>query len=304
MSFLEQDQLGKHVMYKHKWYLVIAASILMVAASFLAFQFWLDQRTKVAIDHISARLSPYAKIDYEGVHANIWTGMVHLNKVNIHLTDKSLAPIYIRDFGIKAEENKYHVLTRLRLNLHGVQLPIELADIYPFARQVLEIYGKDNLHGDFLIDYHFKPKQRLLSVIFFTRLDNLGELAIDLAAESFHPSLLSSWANFNRLPIQKLGLIYHDQSLISKLWEVLAEREGITKEQYQQQFVANLNQKILEIDNPTTKNSYQQLRDFIEKPNYLKISYSANPAINLDQAMSASSQVIMDHHIQLNYAAK
>jgi hypothetical protein len=269
-------------MKQRKWWLVLSAGLTLSLVMFFSFQWILNQRAQHAVDEVVTKFSPFAKLEYEGVSANFWTGMVHIHEVHIRPSSSPLLPIYVKELGVKAQGSTGDYITHLKLNFRHVELPVEYADSYALVRQILHYHGKAALQGDFFLDYQYAPHNQRMKALLFTQINDLGKLEIKLTSQPFDPHQYS-FSDFMQFPLRKLDMIYQDDSLVEKLWAVLGAQEGKTREEYQENLAQQLDQSIENTTEIPIRHSLRALHDFIERPRYLRITLASLQPTSLQQ---------------------
>lgn len=268
---------------KNKWLTrTFIFSFILLAGAYTALQLWLNNQAKLAVDDVLSQLTPYARIDYQSVSTNVWTGMVYVKNVRIRPVHNAALAISIQKLGIQAASTKQGLLTQLKLNIQHMTLPVEFADIYPLARQIMSYYPNRYLNGDFFLDYQFNPARYQMRMILFTHIEQLGKLEVKLLSQPYHPQFINA-ADFANLPLVKLDIRYHDQSLAAKLWSVLGARQGKTAATYQQEVLQHLDSRLQNITDPSIQASLVALKQFVERPTYLHINLTSIAPISLHQ---------------------
>jgi len=268
---------------KKKWRIgILVTSIAIIAGAYVTLQLWLNAQAKLAVDDVVTRLKPYANVTYQSVSTNMWTGMVYLQGVHVHPMHNASLAITIQKLGIKATSNPQGFITHLKLNVQQITLPVEFADIYPLARQVLYYYPNRQLNGNFFLDYQFNPTRYQMRMIIFTEIEKLGKLEVKLLSAPYHPQFMSA-IDFANLPLIKLDIIYHDHSLAAKLWRALGAHEGKTAETFQKEMLQQLDFRLKNITVLSMQRSVMALKQFVAAPTDLRISATSLDPISLHQ---------------------
>jgi hypothetical protein len=191
------------------------------------------------------------------------------------------------NFGVKADvDEQSHLLKKLRLDIQGLTIPHEDFIRHPLLTDILATLPSKNVTLDLFVNYNYSKPLETLQLFLYTNMPQLGQLEVKLLADQVPPNV-RSFSDLRLVPIKQMTLIYRDASLLQRLYSVAAV--GMTAADYQKLLLSDLDKSIAQTDDPELKASFQQARQFIEKPNLIKISLSLNPSASYQEITEMSS---------------
>jgi hypothetical protein len=131
-------------------------------------------------------------------------------------------------------------------------------------------------------------KEHALNMFFYTNIQQLGQLEVTMQAEKMVP-YLRSLDDLRLAPIKKLTVVYHDESLMKRLWTVIAAENGITTADYQKRLLDDVAQTSASTDDLRMRAALAQMTAFIKHPNYIKIALQLSPSASYPDIVSMST---------------
>lgn len=279
---------------KYKKLTLGATMVVLLVTGYASFQYWLNLRAQTAVAEVATSIAPLASLRYQSVSATFWSDMVHVKGLEVIPTNPALPPLTIADFGVKADvDDKSQLLKKLKLDLKGISIPQGALTRHALARQVLATLPDKNVDLDLFVNYNYSSHKNTLNLFFYTKMQQLGQLEVNMQAENIVPHL-RTLDDLRLAPIKKLSVVYHDNSLMNRLWTVIAADNGMSKVDYQNRLLEDVAQTAANTHDEQMRASLDQMSAFIKHPNYIKIALNFAPAVSYPEMAAMSTEAAKD----------
>ncbi|MFH1102405.1 MAG: hypothetical protein V1714_01380 [Pseudomonadota bacterium] len=257
----------------------IAAGVIM--AGYFGVKFHLEKIARQKVEEVISKTSGLMEIDYRKVSVNLIGLNTHVKDVTVKATGEKEG-IQIDEITVyKARAGKDKSLD-VHIALNGISVHADqLIEDHDTVRDL----GYQNIKADMEVDYEYDDRKRefrlntlrlgakeIGDIDFSFRLTN-----IELDPEKMALMLFT----FPLIEINEAELSYTDDSLVRRLLNFYARKEGKTVDETIRQLTVKMDEEIARANDPLVTQSIEAVKKFINKPNKIMVSLSPKEPVSI-----------------------
>ncbi len=277
---------------------------VLIVAAFAYLQHRSTVNSREEVDGFIKSNLPHMTVTHGKVQANLFTGMTTVRDVRVDL-DSATRKQSLLVSGLSYHKNtdSKGLMERLRVELEGIQLPLDKATMDPATKSFFEKLKVDSLAMNFHLDYHFNPKAHSLELFAKGIANDLADANVTVQLVDVDPA--AGPANLMSAKIRFVQLTYHDHSLFDRTVDMLAQKVGKPREQFLKDVEGRIHTEMEqpEVANPFEKFIAPSLVAFLKNPNTLTLSLRPSQPVTLAQLAKVQKPEELENYglkVQLN----
>lgn len=269
--------------------------ILVTAASVGGLKAYLDHYVTQKVAHFTQQVAKQATIRYQTVEVSL-LGTVSIKSLFIQsndatelkIADLSMSPLY-ELYDEKRLPNSLQIyLKNLEVSIPDSApappwwLKLAKYDAYYFTPRELRSAGYTQLSGDMRLSLRKMNKQVELALQINSAQFGIWQLNTQLDDVANLKQLMNATAT---LPLHYFSLNYTDNGFLPKIFNLLAQRQGITAATLQQQLSQKAQADLQRSSGKFETSMINSLQQFIQTPRTLTVTFAPNPSISLNSLL-------------------
>ncbi len=261
---------------KTKAILIALAIFILLIVGYVLLSWMATREVKTNLDAQIKRVSPAFVISYRGLMVEPITRRVKINKLRVQLAGETNAqPLTIETLILELRKQA-ETTTHFFLEAQDLKVPVDQQMLQsPIIFQIAKEINTNGFISHLTVNYDYSVSDQQAQLQLDYALEQLGALKLKLALTHFIPGR-QGFAQLSVIGLQSFELVYTDQSLVSRVFAVLAQQEGMSVPQYMTQLIQKTQTKIASETSPLVKQALEQFIVFCQNPQQL--SLSATPA--------------------------
>ncbi|MDO6461926.1 hypothetical protein Q4485_14540 [Granulosicoccaceae sp. 1_MG-2023] len=256
--------------------LFFSVATLAAGAAWIGADAYAESEARKRIDQRIAQMQDVAEIRYEDVDVNLLSRDVSLHGVSVRPRQSREALLIERVVIDEFDSNATDVPAFMSLQLHKAE--IATASLGTLGAGLRELDYPDKVNISLTADYHYDRRERQLDI---RRLEfdlaDAGSLSLALKLSNIElgsdeTSLMRLLFGYRNLIIHNAELRLQDNSLAERILQQQAEEQGISADQVRSNALAALDARIADSEDPLSRETLTQLRQFIAEPDTLSAS--------------------------------
>lgn len=246
-------------------------------------------------DKLDAALSGTAPgtVTYEDASFNPWTFSIELENVKIHTQNGR--SMLIHEVEINSLDTQHQIPRYMNIELEGITA--HTANMRnPIIANILQQLGYKSLTSNIKINYIYHKNQQLLNIKEMSwNLKNAGKITyhLKLADVKSLPELMMQLRLAPQtIKISSLSIRYKDESLVNRVFRLLAQHSGMSVSSYKKQIIQRLNNniQIAKQNNQKLNERFnKELMHFVKDPDELKISMKTKTPISIFELQNSNN---------------
>jgi len=269
---------------------ILISVVMMFFVTFGVIKGFMYYNAKQKIDKLIYPMKSYLNVRYEGISTSLLGSIgvkglrftafdgeeiVTFGKVTLSSFDKDENEIIPSNISITLQDVRFD--TRFLPEVTNEKIPsfvkeLGYGDLYKVSNNLYKL-GYDKIIADINFEFSYTKEVGGVNLRFQEKIKQLGEFDILLEIIGFIPGMRSMGTE---LKINKMRLVFNDDSYTNRLLSRLAAKENRPVDEYRTELVNKL-QHYLEINKIIlTHDDINALKKFIKKPD--KLTISLNPS--------------------------
>lgn len=277
-------------------WLLLAAVILLAVGSYYFLAMKATDAVKAELDARIAQIHSALLIKYTNVWVNPITRVATVQGVSLLPAGPiQQLPVTIKQIQLSIKQDAAGEITQLVTQMQDLNVPIgpQMQAVSPLILTLAKQLNTTNLVGNLDFRYDYNTNKQQVALAFTYQLHQLGLLNFDLTLGHFTPGQ-QSLLQLIAITLVKGHLNYQDESLMPRLFGLLAQQAGMSVNQYQQQWVQKLQAQAASSQSALRKQILAQLVIFCLNPKALSISAAPPAPISLSQLHPAEQDAFVD----------
>lgn len=280
-------------MWRIQFFLTVV--VLFIAASVGGLKAYLDHYVAQKVAQFSQQFAKQATIHYQAVEVS-WWGTISIKALQIQsiavndlkIAEVSLSPLY-ELYDEKRLPNNLHIhLKNIEISMPDTApappwwLKLAKYDAYYLTPRELRNLGYTQLAGDVALSL-----QKLKSQLEFTLQINSSQIGTwQLTTQLDDVTTLKQLTSaLTSVPLHYVSLNYTDTGFFSKVFNQLAQRNGVTAATLQQQLSQKVQTDLQRSGGKLETSVIMPLQQFIQAPRALTVTLEPNPSLSLNSML-------------------
>ncbi len=273
---------------------IIVSGVMMVFVAFGVMKGFLYYSAKQKIDELLIPMKSFLHVEYDGISTSV-LGAIGIKGLRLNTFDGdevlTFGKVTLNSFD-KAEHEK--IPSYLSITLDDVRFDTRFItqvaneDVPSFVKELgyselykesnnLQKLGYDRIISDINFDFSYKKELGGVKIRFQENIKQLGELDILLDVIGFVPGMRAMGAD---LKINKISLMFNDDSYTNRLLKRFAERESQELDVYRSELVEQIKHYLEKNKIVLKDDDINALKKFITKPSKLVVKiHPAEPVL-------------------------
>ena len=249
---------------------VILAAIIM--AGYFGFKFHLEKIARQKVEDFISKTSGLMEIDYRKVSVNL----IGLNAYVKDVTVKAQG----EEEGIKIDKITLYKAREGKDKSHGVHIALNGISVHADQliedRDTVRDLGYQNIKADMEVDYDYDDRKREFRLnTLRIGAKEIGDIDFSLQLTNIEldpEKVILMLFSFPRIEINEAVLNFTDDSLVRRLLNFYAKKEGKTVDEAIRQLTVKMDEEITRANDPFVTQSMEAVKSFIYKPNKIMVS--------------------------------
>ncbi len=273
---------------------IIVSGVMMVFVAFGVMKGFLYYSAKQKIDELLIPMKSFLHVEYDGISTSV-LGAIGVKGLRLNTFDGdevlTFGKVTLNSFD-KAEHEK--IPSYLSITLDDVRFDTRFItqvaneDVPSFVKELgyselykesnnLQKLGYDRIISDINFDFSYKKELGGVKIRFQENIKQLGELDILLDVIGFVPGMRAMGAD---LKINKMSLMFNDDSYTNRLLKRFAERKSQDLDVYRSELVEQIKHYLEKNKIVLKDDDINALKKFITKPSKLVVKiHPAEPVL-------------------------
>lgn len=280
---------------KKKLLVGTAAALVFVCICF-GIRLYASKTAKERIDMVLEKNAKFLAFDYKDVTVDLIGRDVRISDVRISPPDEK-EKLRIREIIIHEFDDKSDIPLFLSISFNGLELN---PDKFGTGGENIRKLGyADKLLVSLKADYVYEKERKELNIEKMgLRADDVGEISIslhvgniDLSPENFMAILFT----FPQITVHKAEIVYKDDSLAERSIRFAAKEKNMEADKFKSVMIQELEKEIEKEKNDSARNLLVKIRNFLNDPKELSISFTPESPSLLGEIMDEFQQSVSEH---------
>ncbi|OGP62258.1 MAG: hypothetical protein A2V65_07905, partial [Deltaproteobacteria bacterium RBG_13_49_15] len=240
---------------------VILAAIIM--AGYFGFKFHLEKIARQKVEDFISKTSGLMEIDYRKVSVN-------LIGLNAQVKDVTVKPQGEKE-GIKIDKITLYKAREGKDKSHGVHIALNGISVHADQliedRDTVRDLGYQNIKADMEVDYDYDDRKREFRLnTLRIGAKEIGDIDFSLQLTNIEldpEKVILMLFSFPRIEINEAVLNFTDDSLVRRLLNFYAKKEGKTVDEAIRQLTVKMDEEITRANDPFVTQSMEAVKSFI-----------------------------------------
>ena len=269
---------------------VLVGLVFLITAGYFGLKAYAAHVAEKNVSQAASRVSGFVDLDYQQVSVDLFGMDTHIKNVRISGLDRRQT-LKIDDIVIYRAAHQGKVPESLHVRFNGINVDLDQMGKNAAALRQL---GYSRLKADTELDYTYDPAQRTLEVTKFqTGAAELGDVMmtcriknIDLSPASL-PFLFFTFPN---ILVDRAEVTYTDHSLVRRLLEAAAQKNGQTYEGFSKDLNADLDKEIAAASDPFTIQVMNSIQAFLNNPTAITFSVLPDKPVSIGKLQNMTDR--------------
>jgi hypothetical protein len=262
-------------MIENKKKIVIGILVVFVLiAGYFGAKAYIENAMEKKVDKAIGKVAYFIDVDYDKVKVDLMGLIFHIKGINISLPGKK-GKAKIDDFIIYDMDKKNKFPLYLHIGLKGMNMGIEN---FGDRAEILKELGYQNIKANMELDYKYDDNNKEIYLnTLSSGAEDMGNINlkfhlsnIDLDSKHIAATLLT----FSEVLLHNAELIYKDDSLVSRLIESAAKKQGKDVDDFIGIISEGIDNEISQEKDKFAKEAFESFKKFVKNPDKISISIS------------------------------
>jgi len=269
---------------------IIRLSILgLLVVAVIAFKMISSSMIENKLDEALSEI-PQGMISYENASMDLFGFDIHVSDIKVNISgspEKTIEEIVIHSF-----DNENKIPEYLNIEVNGIETNMDDLKINTEMSKIVDGLDYKEFKSDLVLNYSFDKEKKEIDIKEFSmRLQDAGEIKFKAELGGINsleqlPMLL--FANQRALLIGESSIVYKDNSLTKRLFEMSAKNAGITVDELKQNLINDFSAS-LNKENKYEVAFSEALIKYIKNPKSFEIEIDPKEKISLSSMQRATS---------------